>query len=78
MAEIVSNQIPQELKQNQAWVFWKFKQFPDEKKPRKIPYNPKTGHQAKVNGGQGIHLLGVLKEFRSIHFGQVVFSIDIK
>ena len=42
MAEIVSNQIPQDLKQIQAWVFWKFKQFPDEKKPRKIPYNPKT------------------------------------
>ena len=49
MAEIVSNQIPQDLKQIQAWVFWKFKQFPDEKKPRKIPYNPKTGYEAKVN-----------------------------
>ena len=30
MAEIVSNQIPQDLKQIQAWVFWKFNQFPDE------------------------------------------------
>ena len=49
MAEIVSNQIPQDLKQIQAWVFWKFKHFPDEKKPRKIPYNPKTGYEAKVN-----------------------------
>ena len=49
MAEIVSNQIPQDLKQIQAWVFWKFKQFPDEKKPRKIPYNPKTEYEAKVN-----------------------------
>ena len=46
MAEIVSNQIPQELKQNQSWVNWKSEQYPDEKKPRKIPYNPKTGHQA--------------------------------
>ena len=49
MAEIVSNQIPQELKKNQAWVNWKSEQYPDEKKPRKIPYSPKTGHQAKVN-----------------------------
>ena len=49
MAEIVSNQIPLELRQNQGWVYWKSEQYPDEKKPRKIPYNPKTGHQAKVN-----------------------------
>ena len=49
MAEIVSNQIPLELRQNQGWVNWKSEQYPDEKKPRKIPYNPKTGHQAKVN-----------------------------
>ena len=49
MAEIVSNQIPQELKQNQAWVNWKSEQYSNEKKPRKIPYNPKTGYQAKVN-----------------------------
>ena len=40
MTEIVSNQIPQELKQNQSWVNWKFEQYPDEKKPRKIPYTP--------------------------------------
>ena len=52
MAEIVSNQIPQELKQNQSWVNWKSEQYPDEKKPRKIPYNPKTGHQAKVNDSE--------------------------
>ena len=31
MAEIVSNQIPQELKQNQSWVNWKSEQYPDEK-----------------------------------------------
>ena len=31
-----------------------------------------------TNGGQGIHLLGVLKQFGGIHFRQVVFSIDIK
>ena len=49
MAGIVSNQIPLELRQNQGWVNWKSEQYPDEKKPRKIPYNPKTGHQAKVN-----------------------------
>ena len=36
------------------------------------------GHQAKVNGGQGIHLLGVLKQFGGIQFAQVIFSIDIK
>ena len=49
MAEIVSNQIPIELRQYQAWVIWKLKQFPDEKKSRKVPYNPKTGYEAKVN-----------------------------
>ena len=31
MAEIVSNQIPQDLKQNQGWVNWKSEQYPDEK-----------------------------------------------
>ena len=46
MAGIVSNQIPLELRQNQGWVNWKSEQSPDEKKPRKIPYNPKTGRQA--------------------------------
>jgi len=36
------------------------------------------GHQAKVNGGQGIHLLDVFKRFGGIHFAQVVLAIDIK
>ena len=35
-------------------------------------------HQAKVTGGQGIHLIDMLKQFGDIQFAQVIFSIDIK
>ena len=44
MAEIFTDQIPQELKQIQGWVNWISKKYPDEKKPRKIPINPNTGY----------------------------------
>ena len=49
MAEIFWDQIPQELKQSGGWVNWKYKQYPAEKKPRKIPINPKIGGEARVN-----------------------------
>ena len=49
MAEISVDQIPQELKQSGGWVNWKYMQYPAEKKPRKIPINPKIGGEAKVN-----------------------------
>ena len=52
MAEISVDQIPQELKQIQGWVNWISKKYPDEKKPRKIPINPNTGFEAKVNDSE--------------------------
>ena len=48
MAEIVSNQIPQELKQYQAWVNWKSEQYPNEKKPGKFPTIPKQGIKQRL------------------------------
>ena len=52
MAEFFTDQIPQELKQIQGWVNWISKKYPDEKKPRKIPINPNTGFEAKVNDSE--------------------------
>ena len=48
MAEIVSNQIPLELRQNQGWVNWKSEQYPDEKSQGKFPTIPKQGIKQRL------------------------------
>lgn len=41
--------IPQELKDRPQWVVWKFVYKAGQPKPSKVPYNPKTGKEAKAN-----------------------------
>jgi len=40
--------IPLELMVRSQWVAWRFDQMPDEPKPRKVPYNPRSGLRASV------------------------------
>lgn len=40
------NDIPADLKALPAWVVWKLEPRPDQAKPAKVPYNPRTGRRA--------------------------------
>ncbi len=39
---------PIELRQRLQWIVWRYEQFPDEAKPRKMPYCPHTAGLASV------------------------------
>ncbi len=41
--------IPDELKLPQQWVVWRYEPAPGKDKPKKRPYQPRTGHPARTD-----------------------------
>lgn len=41
--------VPEELKKYKQFVLWKLEQKPNQNKPTKVPYNPRTGGRASVS-----------------------------
>ncbi len=47
------SEVPEGLRRHRAWLLWRFEQFPDEAKPRKVPYyasgRKRAGRQGAVD-----------------------------
>ena len=43
---------PKELAALQQWICWRLEPDPKSEKPRKVPYDPKTGHKASSTNPQ--------------------------
>jgi len=47
-----TSNVPEGLRRHRAWLLWRFEQFPDEAKPRKVPYYASGRRRAGRQGGE--------------------------